>query len=86
MRRKGIIILNATFSLSIPGIKGSWGGNPGLPSDIQTGHDSVTFVVLRSLHVESPPALIISPGIKPVKIYDNVLESKNDIIKEFKNK
>lgn len=31
-------------------------------------------------------SLIFSPEFKPVKLYDNVLESKKDIIKEFKDK
>lgn len=31
-------------------------------------------------------ALIFSPDLEPVKIYDNLLESKRDIIKEFKDK
>jgi len=31
-------------------------------------------------------ALIFSPDLEPVKIYDNLLESKIDIIKEFKDK
>lgn len=31
-------------------------------------------------------SLIFSPDLKPVKLYDNVLESKKDIIKEFKDK
>ena len=31
-------------------------------------------------------SLIFSPDFKPVKLYDNVLESKKDIIKEFKDK
>lgn len=31
-------------------------------------------------------ALIFSPGLEPVKIYDNLLDSKREIIKEFKDK